>query len=97
MVILNKSDYISKVDSILSDCSKFKKLDSDALDLCIKRENKLIRFLRDKLLKDKVISQDIYNSLFTTGSNPGILYGLPKIHKDNCPTRPILSAIGTYN
>ena len=26
-----------------------------------------------------------------------MLYGLPKVHKDNCPARPILSAIGTYN
>ena len=25
------------------------------------------------------------------------MYGLPKIHKENCPARPILSAIGTYN
>ena len=26
-----------------------------------------------------------------------MLYGLPKIHKENCPIRPILSAIGTFN
>jgi hypothetical protein len=25
------------------------------------------------------------------------LYGLPKIHKDGCPLRPIISAVGTYN
>ena len=25
------------------------------------------------------------------------MYGLPKIHKDNVPIRPIISAIGTYN
>ena len=26
-----------------------------------------------------------------------MLYGLPKIHKDGCPLRPIISAVGTYN
>ena len=28
-------------------------------------------------------------------SSPGVMYGLPKIHKDNVPLRPILSSIGT--
>ena len=39
----------------------------------------------------------MYHDLFPSGSTPGLLYGLPKAHKDNCPTRPILSAVGTYN
>ena len=67
------------------------------LDLCLKRENKLIRFLRDKLLKQNSIPDDVYKELFPSGSTPGVLYGLPKVHKTNCPARPILSAIGTYN
>lgn len=32
-----------------------------------------------------------------SGSSPGILYGLPKVHKPDIPTRPILSACGTAN
>ena len=43
IVILNKSDYISKVELLLSDSCKFKKLDADVLDLCIEREGQLIR------------------------------------------------------
>ena len=39
----------------------------------------------------------IYKELFPSGSTPGALYGLPKVHKTNCPARPILSTIGTYN
>jgi len=43
-------------------------------------------------------SQDsVYNSLFPEGIKPGILYGVPKVHKVNCPARPIMSAIGTFN
>ncbi|XP_069976538.1 uncharacterized protein, partial [Penaeus vannamei] len=28
---------------------------------------------------------------------PGVLYGLPKVHKPNIPLRPIISSIGTFN
>ena len=35
--------------------------------------------------------------MFASGSKPGILYGLPKVHKNGCPLRPIMSAIGTFN
>ena len=33
-----------------------------------------------------------YQSLYSSGSSFGILYGLPKIHKENVPLRPILAA-----
>ena len=32
---------------------------------------------------------------YPNGSHIGVLYGLPKVHKTNVPTRPICSAIGT--
>ena len=46
-----------------------------------------------------MISEEVYKSLFASGSVPGILYGLPKIHKALVPLRPIFSACGTpaYN
>ena len=47
--------------------------------------------------KTKKTSENTYRNLRTTGSHPGILYSLPKIHKENAPVRPILSAIGTHN
>ena len=50
VVILDRVDYNNKVESFLSDASHFKKLDTEILDLCLKRENKLMRFLRDALL-----------------------------------------------
>ncbi len=42
-----------------------------------------------------VISEDEYKSNDPSGSKPGILYGLGKVHKPNLSMRPILSAIGT--
>ena len=95
VVILDKKDYIDKVNVILTDTTKFVKLDIDPFSYILKLEDKLNRLLRT--LKDKVISLETYRYLFASGSVPGILYGLPKIHKLACPIRPILSAIGTFN
>ena len=97
VVLLNRSDYVSKMGTILNDVSKFVKLGYEPLELCQNRENRLIRFLRNTLLSNRAIPQEVYRELFTSGSTPGILYGLPKVHKSDCPARPILSAIGTCN
>ena len=32
-----------------------------------------------------------------TDSSHGVLYGLPKVHKQDCPFRPIVSSMNTYN
>ena len=32
-----------------------------------------------------------------SGSSPGVLYGLPKVHKAGCPFCPIVSSVNTYN
>ena len=53
VVILNRSDYIEKVEALLADASKFSKLDIDTHEICQRRENRLVRFLRDTLLKQK--------------------------------------------
>ena len=96
VVILNRSDYTRKMLSILDDANKFKVLNDDILKLITQKEDRLDRFLQ-KLYKGNVISTQEKSFLSPCGSRPGILYGLPKIHKENCPTRPILSASGTFN
>ena len=65
------------------------------------REGKLQRFLRELKKKGK-IDKDIYSSIYPTGSQPALIYGLPKMHKINSPNevppfRPIVSSINTYN
>ena len=100
IVILNKVDYVNKVETLLSDDSKFKPINNDKNinKLIYSLENKICRFLR--AIKSKgIIDESTYKDTVPIGSKPGILYGLPKIHKPNCPIRPILSAIKTpsYN
>ena len=48
-------------------------------------------------MKDGALSESQYSNLCVSGSSPGVMYGLPKVHKDNTPLRPILSANNTSN
>ena len=45
------------------------------------------------------IGEKIYDNLFASGSQVGVMYCLPKIHKSGNPFRPIISSINTagYN
>jgi len=96
VVILERNEYITKVNILLSDHTKFKMLGNEPFSKIIQLEDKLNRML--KCLKDSdAISSDTYNQLRASGSLPGMLYGLPKIHKPDVPIRPILSALKTFN
>ena len=89
---MNKAEYYQKLLSIINDNSKFKPLPEDPTE---KREASLQRYLR--FLKNQgVFSDQIYERIRPCGSNPARIYGLPKIHKEGAPLRPIVSAIGSY-
>ena len=45
--------------------------------------------------KEGNISEDEYNTLYTRGSCYATLYGLPKVHKENTPLRPVMAAFNT--
>ena len=84
---------------MLSDSSKFKKLNvkpGKEINFLLQQEDRLTNFL--KKVK-KSISEKLYKELYPRGSQPGIMYGLSKIHKpliNNFPKLlPILSAINT--
>ena len=63
-------------------------------------EETIKSFLKE-LLENEFLSNEDYKFLLPVGSNPGLLYGLCKVHKgtenntSTPPFRPILSAIGT--
>nr|XP_027215931.1 uncharacterized protein LOC113808661 [Penaeus vannamei] len=94
VVILNKCDYEQKLMDILSDKTKFKQITTKISTHLLYLEDKLNRLLRT--IKAS-ININTYNSFMTSGSRPGVLYGLPKVHKPNIPLRPIISSIGTFN
>ena len=94
IVILDRVDYVSKVMEILNDSSKFRLLNIDIGTQILKLEDKLNRFL--STIKDR-IGETMYHHLYGSGSKPGVLHGLPKVHKVDNPIRPIISSIGTFN
>ena len=99
VVILNKSDYISKIDTILADSSKFVKTTGryeDPFSMLNFVDTKVRDLLRD-LKKKKCISDNDYMFMYPTGCKISTLYGLPKVHKQGCPIRPILSSVGSVN
>ena len=59
----------------------------------MKREKKLIRLPRGKLLKTPYIFDITYSELFLTGSQPGIQHKVLKVYKSNVPVRTTLSVI----
>ena len=94
VVILDKTSYIDKVKSILSDATKFHLINEPVLKTIRQVEDKVNRII-SKLKKLSMISDSVYKELHVSGSTPGILYGLPKVHKVLVPLRPIFAACGT--
>jgi len=96
VVIQDLEVYRKKLMALLEQDGKFKKINSDETIL---REKRLQNYLRSltKVPRAKRLSETDYHRILPCGSKAGVLYGLPKIHKDNCPIRPIISAVGTYN
>jgi hypothetical protein len=84
-VILNSTDYKKKITNLLGD-SAHKKLDKDSTEFI---ERKIM-----KLLKKSSLPEDLRKQLQPSGSRAPRLYGLPKIHKEGVPLRPIVSNIG---
>jgi predicted GIY-YIG superfamily endonuclease len=92
VVIMDKDDYVQKVQSLISDKKKFKLLKDDPTE---PRESSLQKFLR-YLKNTGAISEETLNKVRPCGSNPSRIYGLPKLHKPDVPLRPIVSGIGSY-
>ena len=98
IVILNREDYIYKVNKILSDATTFQETQQEPT---IKHENQL----NSKLLELKnggFITPEEYNYARSRGAQPARLYGLPKIHKKLdtdgvIPIRPIVSSSKSFN
>ena len=98
IVILNRSDYVTKMQHTLSDTSKFVPTDENCYKLTHRLESRLNKFLLTLYKVNKIDKNTyMYDNLRAVGSSPGKLYGLPKTHKAGVPLRPILSAISCHN
>ena len=96
IVILNRSDYVAKMENVLSDSSKFVSVNENCYKLTQRLESRLNKALLT-LFKANKIDKATYDRIRAVGSSPGKLYGLPKTHKTGVPVRPILSAVTCHN
>ena len=65
-----------------------------AKDPTLSLERKIIKQLMDLRHRD-ILPKNMYYRLRPSGSQTPLFYGLPKIHKENIPLRPIVSACGS--
>ena len=79
--------------NLISDTTKFKELQHNPTK---SREESLSTYLR-KLRKDKITDDATFYKILPSGSSPGVLYGLPKVHKTGFSFRRIVSSVNTYN
>lgn len=94
VVIINRSDYLQKMNVILNDRSSFTIINQDPT---LENETNLINMLL-LFKKEGFITKEEFNLARPTSSRPARLYGLPNIHKSDkpdYPLRPVVSATKT--
>lgn len=94
-VVMIKSDYDTKLLDMITDRKVYRPLRKDITFSNQTTNNELAKLLFDKGLIDEQMKRHLttYNAL------PPRIYGLPKIHKERVPLRPIVSSINSpvYN
>ncbi|XP_059223590.1 uncharacterized protein LOC131997149 [Stomoxys calcitrans] len=88
-VALYKDDYEQKMKAIIHDMCMYRRLKIDPTSRLQTRNNKLV----DKLHNLNLISIQEKNKLTSKTALAPRIYGLPKIHKEGTPLRPICSSI----
>ena len=101
VVIVDRTDYLERMQEMVDDTSKFEKLKvKPGKDYnFMKKEKSNVDGFLSELVDKRSISAAQREKLSPDGPNPARLYGLPKIHKppvDGLPKyRPIISQIGS--
>ena len=92
VVILDRTEYVSKMLDIIGDESKFSHVTADDNLKNLKKSRSCLRYLRNK----NCLNDDVYNRIYPTAASTPSMYGLPKTHKPDVPLRPILSSVGSF-
>ena len=94
-VVINRLKYVRKMEELLSDRSKFVKIEFNSKHTVNQDVRHLldmeleIKSCLDDLLNKNYLSKDDYKYLKPCGSKPGIMYGLCKIHKGTTVNDPV--------
>lgn len=89
-VIMEREQYELKVRMLLSDVNTYERIDTSK-EALIKRNDEFV----DKLIELGMIGKEDRGKMSDKGTIWAKFYGLPKIHKEGIPLRPITSAINS--
>ncbi|CAF1594134.1 unnamed protein product, partial [Didymodactylos carnosus] len=90
IVILDKNDYVRRAREIL-ELDQFELVTPRAGVLHLQnREKQMNDYIRIPLHDKRLIETSLFMRLHSTGAPFSTFYGLPKIHKNNYPLRPII-------
>ena len=99
VAIVQRQNYLKKMNDILSDQKKFSKVSLNhetLLNFAINQEKHVDQVLK-KLVESKSMTEKTRKSLKPVGTRPGVINGSWKVHDasvGNCPPfRPLLSAL----
>ena len=91
-MVMDKEDYVKKADGLLNQPTH-RIISSDPTT---KFKNKLINLLKS-IKTEGGMNEILHKRLYPTGAKSPKFYGLPKIHKEGIPLRPIVSSIGAVS
>ena len=97
VVILNKTDYIAKMNCILEDQAKFLALGPSSKNNNSSKIEPRIQRCPLQLHIDDLLPTNLYEFIQPTGSQQPRMYGLPKTRKKDVPLRPILSIYDRFS
>jgi hypothetical protein len=89
ITILKTADYVAKINTMLADAATYTRVDNINLPKAKEEVDKIIRYM----YQFDIITKKQKNFLTRCIPKLPVLYGLPKIHKENWPLRPIVSQI----
>ena len=88
-VILDSKDYLEEGVRQLSDEKYYEKLDHNPT----KEHEEIVRTTIDRLVEEDEISEETAKKLYPSNSRTLLFYLLPKVHKEGCPGRPVVSSV----
>ena len=91
LVVMDKEDYVQKAELLGQPIYR-----TISNDPTTKYKNKLVNLLKS-IKAEGEMDETLYKRLYPTGAGSRKFYGLPKIHKEGIPLRPIVSSIGAVS
>ncbi|UYV73135.1 hypothetical protein LAZ67_10001920 [Cordylochernes scorpioides] len=87
IVIMNRSEYQSKIKDILDDVETFSSITEISKNQIYSKFKKSLNTFK----RNRLISEDEHKKFSTNLSSSPYIYGLPKTHKPSIPLRPIIA------